>query len=233
MLPFRYFSDRRLEAYYGRTLTDRVLADRWSDHYLGGLPIAPGALVLDHGCGRGRHTALLSQLGFDVCAQDVSCHPWWSRLPGVRLQSVPPAAERLPWGDRVFSLMLDVEVLHHANETQLERLTQEAFRVLAPGACWVILEANDRGYGAFLPERHYGRLHSIARVRDLAARAGFVEVDVRFEGFYAPVVPRLINFARKQAWPSPFDVSDFGSWLELKTPDERRALWCLRLQKPA
>ena len=232
LLQFRYFSDRRLETYYRRTLNDRALADRWSAHYLGGLPIAPGALVLDHGCGRGRHTALLSQLGFDVCAQDVARHAWWGSLQ-ARFQTVPPNATKLPWADRVFSLMLDVEVLHYANEAQLEQFAREAFRVLAPGAFWVTLEANDRGYGAFLPKRFMGRLHSLARVRDLATRAGFAEVDVRYEGFYAPFLPRLVDFARKQGWPGPLDVSDFGSWLESKTPDERRALWCLRLQKPA
>jgi SAM-dependent methyltransferase len=232
LLPFRYFGDARVEGYYRRTLYDARLANRWSHHYLAGLRLAPGALVLDYGCGRGRHAALLSRLGFTVCAQDVATHTWWARLPDVHFQRVPAAAPKLPWGSNAFSLMLNVEVLHYLDDAEVESLVGEAFRVLAPGGSWIAVEANDRSYGAFLPKRFYTRLHSLARIRDVAVRAGFEEIDICFEGFYAPLMPRLVNFIRKQAWPAPYDVSDFGTWLESKTPNEKRALWRLRLRKP-
>jgi SAM-dependent methyltransferase len=229
--PLRYFSDWRVEQYYRRTLSDPLLAQWWSQHYLGGLTIDPHVPVLDHGCGRGRSAAILSQLGFDVAAQDVRVHSWWRNLPDCRFQQVPAAAPRLPWADGAFALAIDIQVIHDLEESRLESLAQEMHRVLAPGGFWMLLEANSMSYGARMPRRYWGRLHALERVRRIALHAGFSEVDHRYEGVYAPVLPGLVNFVRKQAWPAAFTIEDHGSWLERIIPDRRRAFWLLRLRK--
>jgi SAM-dependent methyltransferase len=230
--PLRYFSDWRLERYYRRALSDPLLARSWSRHYLTGLTIDDRAPVLDHGCGRGRHAAILSQLGFEVAAQDVHAHPWWHNLPGCRFQQVPARAPRLPWVDAAFRLAIDIQVIHGLEEWRLEILTREIYRVLAPGGYWLLLEANARSYGVSAPRRYWGRLHPLERMQQMASRAGFEEIDHRFEGVYAPVWPGLVNFVRKQAWPGAFTIEDYGTWLEAAIPETRRALWCLRLRKP-
>jgi SAM-dependent methyltransferase len=229
--PLRYFSDWRVDQYYMRTLSDPLLAKSWAQHYLTGLPLDAHAPVLDHGCGRGRNAAILTRLGFDVAAQDVGAHPWWRRLPACRFQQVPAAAPRLPWVDNTFALALDVQVLHDLEESRVEILMSEMHRVLAPGGYWLLLEANATSYGAWMPRRYWGRLHTLERVQQMASRAGFEEVDHQYEGVYAPVLPGLVNFARKQAWPGSYTVDDYGSWLEAAVPDRRRAFWFLRLRK--
>ncbi len=230
--PLRYFSDSRVEGYYRRTVNDASLAAGWRDHYLRGLTLESGAAVLDHGCGRGRHIGLLTQLGFLVAAQDVRTAPWWARVHACAFQAVPAEAPRLPWRDCSFDAMLDVNVVHHLDSAQLTTLAAEAFRVLKPGGCWLLLEANADSYGARAPRKYYGRLHTIEDVRRVTADRGFMEIDRSYEGFYSPVLPQLVNFLRKQAWPGPFEIEDFDSRLAAATPARRRALWLLRLRKP-
>lgn len=230
--PLRYFNDWRTEGYYGRTLSDAALARLWGNHYFAGLSLPRGAAVLDYGCGRGRHVGLLTQLGFRVAAQDLRPRAWWSRFPECTFQVVPAEAPRLPWTDRSFQAVLDVNVVHHLDESQLRTLAFEVFRVLAPGGYWILLEANADSYGAFAPRKYYGRLHRLQRVQRLALDAGFLEIDHSFEGIYAPVLPGLVNFVRKQAWPGPFMIEDFDSRLAAMAPRSRRALWLLRVQKP-
>ena len=190
------------------------------------------AAVLDYGCGRGRHVGLLSQLGFRVGAQDVKPHTWWRQFQRCAFQVVPAAAPGLPWREHTFEAVLDVTVIHHLAPPQLRQLAGEVFRVLMPGGYWLLVEANDESLGAAAPRRYYGQLHSLADVQQLARATGFVEVDHRYDGFYAPVAPTFINFLRKQAWPAPFSVDDFGSRLAAHFPPRRRAVWQLRLQKP-
>jgi SAM-dependent methyltransferase len=230
--PLRYLTTIRVEQYYARTLDDVGLAQRWAAHYLSGLELPVGANVFDHGCGRGRHAALLRQRGYRVSAQDIAAHPWWDRLPDVQFQVVPPEASRLPWQAGSFAAVFDVGVLHYLDEEELERLVAEVHRVLEPGGVWVLVEANAEGYGAALPRRFMGRLHALSTVRRLARNAGLAELDQSYEGVYSPIVPRLVNFVRQQAWPGPLDVSDYGSTLERVVPPRRRAFWRLRLQKP-
>ncbi len=230
--PLRLLSDWRTENYYRRILHDDRLASRWVAHYLHGLDVPSGSWVLDHGCGRGRHSAILRCAGFRVHAQDIGSHRWWSKLSDCHFQVVPPETLRLPWSGQAFHLVLDVGVLHYVMPQQLDMLVREVYRVLAPGGYWLAVEANDESYGAFLPRQFCGRLHPLYKVRELAAEAGFQEIEVGYEGFYAPVAPRLVNFIRKQAWPAPFDISDYGSWLEQATPERRRGFWRLCLRKP-
>jgi SAM-dependent methyltransferase len=230
--PLRYFTDWRVDQYYRRTLSDPAVAETWARHYLAGLSVQPGASVLDHGCGRGRNAALLAQLGFAVAAQDVRAHAWWERIGNCRFQRVPAMAPRLPWVDGAFALVLDVGVVHFLEQSQLERLILDVHRVLAPGGYWLLLEAHDESYGASIPRRHCGRLYPLEYIRRLTRQAGFREIDHRYQGVYAPMVPGLVNFIRKVAWPRAFTVEDFGSRLEAMIPPRRRALWLLRLQKP-
>lgn len=231
LLPFRHITDWRVDRYYERTLADSSLAQRWATHYLDGLGLPEQASVLDHGCGRGRHSGLLTQLGHRVFAQDISASNWWKRLPSTAFQSVPADAPRLPWMTQQFDLVGNFGVLHYLPEDELDEFATEVRRVLKPGGSWICLEANAEGLGAGVPRKLIGRLHTVDRIKESAATAGFDLVDVSYEGFYSPVFPRLVNFFRKVAAPGTYDVSDYGSWIESKIAPESRALWLLRFRK--
>lgn len=226
--PLRYFSDWRTEQYYRRTLTDRALAEAWAAHYLRGLMLPPASRVIDHGCGRGRHTAMLTQLGHRVTGVDCTRHPWWSRIKAQF--HVVEAPNFFPHGAWKCDLALDVGVVSHFTVDALGQLAQEIHRLLRADGTWIIIEANDESPGAFLPRRHYGRLHSLATMRQIAKDAGFTEIDYWYEGVYAPLVPRFVNFVRKQLWPAPMTIDDYGTWLERQLNPRKRARWVLRLR---
>jgi SAM-dependent methyltransferase len=230
--PLRYFADWRVEQYYRRTLADQSLAEQWASDYLEGLTLAPHAVVLDHGCGRGRHSALLSRLGYQVAAQDITSHSWWRHLPACTFQTVSAEAERLPWNEHTFALVVDVGVIHYLTEAQLSKLAGEVLRVLQPGGFWLLLEGNSESYGASRMRSIIGRLHEVDTVRRLASAAGFQELDLSYEGFYAPLIPLYVNFVRKLMRPGPMDLNDHRSVLAARLPSRRRAHWRLRLTKP-
>ncbi len=230
--PLRIYTDWRVYRYYRRTLSDISLANKWHDRYFAGLDIQPGSIVLDHGCGRGRHASLLSLLGYQVCAQDICKHNWWKNIPTAYFQCTPSPAELLPWGSQSFSCVLDFGVIHYLGDESLYKLASEVYRVLSPGGVWVLLEANDKSYAANALAKQIGRLRSLSASRTILESAGFETIDLQYEGFYSPFLPIYINTFRKLLMPVPVDLSDHASRLASLTPACHRAQWLLRLRKP-
>lgn len=228
--PLIAFSHYKTEQYYERTLHDRALANDWQIHYISDLNLSPGALILDHGCGRGRNIGLLNQLGFKVCGQEMTMFKWWGLFPDSFFQVVAPSFEHLPWTTSSFDMVLDIEVLQHLNFKQLELYGKEIFRVLRPGGFWLILEANSLSYNADRFRKYYGRLHSLDEVQLIMRKIGFEEIDHSFESFYSPIFPSLINYIRKNCFGS-LNLSDFDSHLAAKIKPQKRGLWLLRLNK--
>jgi SAM-dependent methyltransferase len=231
--PLKQITRIRKETYYHRTINDAILAREWAGHYLNGLNLPEGAAVFDHGCGRGRIVGMLGQCGYKVFGQEIYHDAWWQKMPKTSFQHVPLGFSRLPWRDRSFHLVTDVEVISHLPPDELQTYAAEVMRVLHPGGYWLILEGNSTGWGARLSRQHYGRLHPVESVRQLCIDVGFNIIDMAYEGFYAPVFPNMVNFIRKQCAPWPLDISDFDSAIARLTPPTRRALWLLRIQRPS
>ena len=230
--PLRLLTDWRVNQYYRRTLNDMELAGEWSRHNLEGLKLSQGAAVLDHGCGRGRHSAFLRNLGFRVSAQDIFQHSWWRELPDCFFQNVPADATHLPWRDGSFALVFDFAVIHYLTDSQLTAFIAEVFRVLAPGGYWILIEPNDESYGVSTMTKIIGRLHSLRSVRDRVEKSGFKELDISYEGFFAPALPLYVDFIRKTLSHHPYDVNDFRSSLPARIPPVHRKHWRLRMVKP-
>lgn len=230
--PLRFYSDWCTERYYRRVVADKEYARDWYSHYFGGLAVAKGSRILDHGCGRGRHTSILSSLGYSVSSQDIFVHPWWNELANGSFQSVPVSAISLPWGDGVFAAVVDVGVIHYLSDAELGRLASEVFRVLEPGGYWVLLEGNSESFGVNLMRNQIGQIRTLSASRLFFENAGFAECDLNYEGFYSPVLPLYVNFIRKFLRSGPIDLSEFDSKMASLIPERRRALWRLRLRKP-
>jgi SAM-dependent methyltransferase len=232
LLPFRYITSMRLEGYYSRTIVDRELALKWSRHYLANLELPASATILDFGCGRGRTVGLLSQLGHRVVGQELRPHRWWSKLRDCGFQTGMDL-QRLPWPDGAFDAVVEVEILHYLAPSQAAAHAREIHRVLRVGGYWLLVEANAAGAGSAHIAKQVGALHALADVRTWAAAAGLDEVDVAYEGYYAPRFATAVNFARKQLSFANFDLADFDSSLAQRLAPEQRGLWRLRLRKPA
>jgi tellurite methyltransferase len=102
-----------------------------------------GALVLDLGCGVGRHVTYLGGLGFRMAGADVS-------PTGVE-RTMAACAERglsvdgrvcdmtlLPWSDATFDAVLSTSTIHHGLRANIQQAIGEVWRVLKPGGLFLV-----------------------------------------------------------------------------------------------
>ncbi len=94
-----------------------------------------GARIIDIGCGRGKITRLLTELGADVVGID----PGERQLEHAR--AIPPVggetflegiAESLPFDDQSIDIALFFNSFHHVPQTSFRAAIEEAHRVLRP-----------------------------------------------------------------------------------------------------
>ncbi len=110
--------------------------------------------VLDAGCGRGRHTAYLSGLGFTVYGCDLSnvaLQIAQSRMhqTGLAASFQVSRLDRLPYADNVFAAALCVHVLPYNLKDSIVGSIDEMRRVLRPGGrlYFDLLDCDDVEYG--------------------------------------------------------------------------------------
>jgi SAM-dependent methyltransferase len=138
-----------------------------------------GKRILDVGCGLGMYVSQLRQFsdqvyGVDVDHEKVAQASRW--LPNLQVSP----AERLPFEDESFDVVLLNEVLEHVEDDR--RAIREAYRVLAPGGHFLIYAPNRlypfETHGFFLGGKYHFRL--------LPVVANWVPDSVR--NYFAPHV---------------------------------------------
>ncbi len=92
--------------------------------------LAPGACVLDIGCGVGRYLVPLDRNGFRVVGADLSRQAL--TLLDPHYVSVVADIQQLPFPDRSFDAVTCYGVLQHLARVGRERAVAELFRVLKP-----------------------------------------------------------------------------------------------------
>jgi SAM-dependent methyltransferase len=94
----QYLSDKATASQFARTYLPEPLQEGWDRN------------AFDVGCGRGRHAAMLSQLGFHVTGMDVQPHPYWSRIRNASfLVGTVGSLSSIPNG--TFDLVVCMQVL--------------------------------------------------------------------------------------------------------------------------
>ena len=102
---------RRIEACYERYLFDERTAEHFAlTHLPQEMQNGKGLRAFDIGCGRGRHAAMLSQLGFGVTGMDLQTYPYWRRIPEATF--IVGSTECLPYvPDTSFDFIACMQVL--------------------------------------------------------------------------------------------------------------------------
>lgn len=115
------------------------------------VPFAPGDKVLDVGCGNGKTSAALMEMGCIVTGMDFSeeaVEHCARSFPDMR--SVCASATSLPFEDNEFDGVVMVHVLEHLTSDEIAAAAAEAFRVLKNNGILFIrsFSANDMRSGS-------------------------------------------------------------------------------------
>jgi len=162
--------------------------------WIEGLELAPGARVLDAGCGAGRLAAALGLRGFAVSAVDASPEMVaLARENGVEAELGD--AQTLGFPDDAFELVLGIGLLPWLS-SPIQGL-RELARVLRPGGYVILTTDNPRRLSWFLDPRHLPwlaplrralrprrqRLHTPRQADGLLAQAGLEKARGETLGF--------------------------------------------------
>ena len=113
---------------------------RFQDRFLQQLDVEIAGDVLDVGCMDGRFTARFAERARSVVGLDIVPHTIWERLRGPNLRFVVGDAQRLPFADASFDVVLAVAMLHHTASPI--SVIREMARVRRPGGTLVMVEPN-------------------------------------------------------------------------------------------
>ncbi|MDR2845673.1 MAG: class I SAM-dependent methyltransferase [Candidatus Methanoplasma sp.] len=102
---------------------------------LEGLEIEHGARVLDIGCGNGKTSSALINMGASVIGLDFSSSAveYCRSMFGAAAEFVVADCESMPFPDKSFDAVAAVHIFEHLNSDEAERTVSEIRRVLVPG----------------------------------------------------------------------------------------------------
>ncbi len=95
-------------------------------------------IVLDLGCGSGRHTVFLAKHGFKTYGFDISQHGIkiaknWLKNDGFKANlKIGSIYKKLPYKDSFFDAVISIRTIHHAKIKSVRKLIKEIERVLKP-----------------------------------------------------------------------------------------------------
>ena len=150
-------------------------------------PLAPGARVLDVGCGTGANGPVLAARGGFTVGIDASRIPLGlgASSHGARVRG---DATALPFADASFDLVVALDVLEHLDDDAAG--ARELYRVLRPGAAAVIfVPALQLLWGLQDDVSHHRRRYGKGQLRGLVATAGLrVQRLTFFNSFLFPPI---------------------------------------------
>lgn len=131
-----FWNDAEMAAYFAAKPADPRIREFVATH----IEDLGGQSALDLGCGGGRHSEFLAELGFDVVSVDPNegmRRATQMRLASRGLDAVIREGEILaiPADDEEFNLVVTTGVLHQANSSaEYEQALSELYRVMRRGA---------------------------------------------------------------------------------------------------
>jgi SAM-dependent methyltransferase len=202
-----YWEDRALK--HGRLAGGYL--DSWSEDYEQPLrwqaftricPIAPGQRVLDVGCGTGRMSVAIANLGADVVGADLSARMIEMAEPHPHVQYRVASADEIDYPDRSFDVVVTFTVLQHITDPgQLQRALRNLRRMLTDSGRFFVLEYSPFGK---LPTAglHYMRYRTHRQWIELITEQGFrleSSTGVRYLGRRAHALWRRLRGGKAQS----------------------------------
>lgn len=163
------------------------------DRMIAGLELAPGARLLEVGCGTGGNLPMLARHGetyameSDAAAIDYARRRQCARVQPGRLP------EAIPFGDLNFDLVLMSDVLEHL-EREEDSLRAVRARLKAGGWLLITVPALPALWSRHDEAHHHRRRYRLAGLRSLVGSAGY---EVRYVSYFNSVLLPAIFAARR------------------------------------
>lgn len=191
--PLLAFQKRQRMRYYERCLHDRSFAERTLARYLPAAVLRRRGHALDVGCGDGRISAMLHQLGFSVIGLDIAPTSLWFQHRGAKF--VVASAESIPFPDATFDLCTSFLALGYVPDDH--QAIAEMARVLKPGGTLLLQLTNRRNlyslcHGKLLDPQHRREYTADDIERLLAGK--FTITRQWAEKVYLPFFTRFGNY---------------------------------------
>jgi SAM-dependent methyltransferase len=157
---------------------------------------APGAEILDAGCGSGRNMVDFARLGTVTGVEIADASVVRARERGIG-EVVQCSITEMPFGEGRFELALCLDVIEHI-EDQLGAL-RELHRVVAPGGTLVVMvPAYQWLWSEHDVINHHERRYTARTLREPAVQAGWHAVRTTyFNGLLLPVAIAHRRFSRR------------------------------------
>lgn len=224
------FYTRKIERMYEDYLSNPSLAYNFKKRYFSADMSLRNKWIMDFGCGRGRHVALLSQLGCTIVGMDIIRHEFWRKMPGVYFL-VGGDKELLCIRNSCFDIVITMQVFMYLDDGK--GTLREIFRILKDGGYLLIQVTNKKNLYSLvrgktiIPEVGIKKYYTIDEIKDLLRSTGFLIERLWTEKFYAPFFPIPINYFLEIMLPS--STLDIASFL---TPCKLRGMINVLARKP-
>lgn len=231
MFPFAGIMERKTNEFYVKVLKNKNYAHKWKEKYLKNINISNKTIALDFGCGRGRNSAILHNLGIEVYGFEIQAEDWWKALPNNKFIVVPKDYRYLPWESGMFDLVLSSMVLPFFDNSQLEALVIEMARVLKQNGHWLMIEPNKHSFAKNKMHLYYGRIPWSPHEMSEKIEKYFTYQFIRYEKFYSPLLPGFVNGLRNCFSADGNAIMELEDKWERFIPEQKRGLWVMELTK--
>lgn len=226
--PFSYLTKRRIGLLYERYLNDRKTAEEFRYKYLPSEFWHKRGLVLDFGCGRGRHYAMLSQLGFDVVGLDCCSNGYWKRIYETKFV-IGTDKELCFFKDNLFDICLCLGVLMYIEDDC--KVIRDLYQLLKKDGFLILQVTNKENLRTkltrkWLADEPFKRYYTLNEIKSKLEISGFVVKSLWTEKLYFPFFTQFLQFVFEILLPRKiYDV------LSELTPSKFRGLINIVAQK--
>jgi len=175
-----------------------------------GTPLAPGARILDFGCGAGRTVYCLIDQGYDASGYDMKDY-LELRAPSDRARffiSENGCLGRLPFDDNSFDLVISEQVLEHVMDPVA--VLRELHRVLRFGGCaihvfparYCLIEPHIYvPFGGFIAHRWWYWIFAVLGIRNEHQKGlSAIETADRNASYYVESLNYIPNSCYQSVW---------------------------------
>lgn len=194
--PFSYITKIKRERLYEKCLNDKSFAERFRQTYIPVEYRAKTGLVLDLGCGRGRHCAVLSQCGFDVIGINPEYNNYWNNIS--KAQFIKGTDKELAFfKNSSFDICLSMLMLMYVDDDN--SLIRDLSRILKKGGFLILQVTNKYNLRTLVTKRWltdepFKRYYSIGEIRSVLELNGFIIKSIWTEKIYFPFFHHVFGF---------------------------------------